>query len=89
MQSGGWLLFLLCGVFWLFLCYSQFEDNCVTVVALTTVVVSWVDKWDMIASNPSRRLGLHHHTGRNGMIPAIASGGVLFDGRRGPLYYYF
>jgi hypothetical protein len=23
--------------------------------------------------------------GRNGMIPTIASGGVLFDGRRGPL----
>jgi hypothetical protein len=30
------------------------------VVALTTVVVSWVDKWDRIALNPSRRLGLHH-----------------------------
>jgi hypothetical protein len=39
--------------------FSQFEVDCVTVVTLTTVVVSWVE-WDRIALNPSQRLGLHH-----------------------------
>jgi hypothetical protein len=32
----------------------------VSLVVLTTVAVSWVDKWDGIALNPYRRLILHH-----------------------------